>query len=122
MSPGAWAREAFVKAAFWIPLALCTGVAFTANPSGVAAALSGVAAHAAAFAYLAVALFLAHFRTGPVVAVALWMLAFGVAIEVGQTFIPGRHGELLDVAIDALGIAVGCAGYQLWAWRTRALD
>jgi len=112
-------REVFVKAAFWIPLGLCTAVAFQANPTGVAAVLSGMLAHAGAFAYLAIALFLAHYRNGPAVVVGLWMLAFGVAIEVGQTFIPGRGGELFDVLVDAVGIAVGCLAYQAWIWRTR---
>ena len=104
--------NAFVKAAFWIPLGLCTAVAFTANPTGIAAELSGMIAHAGAFTYLAIALCIAHFRTGPVLAVALWMLAFGVSIEVGQTFIPGRGGDLLDVAIDGAGILVGCLAYR----------
>lgn len=102
----------FVKAAFWIPLGICTAVAFTANPTGIAAELSGMLAHAAAFTYLAITLCLAHFRTGPVLAAALWMLAFGVMIEVGQTFIPGRGGDLLDVAIDGAGIIVGCLAYR----------
>lgn len=114
-------RHVLVKAAFWIPLGACTAVAFTANPTGIAAELSGMLAHAAAFTYLAIALCIAHFRTGPVLAVALWMLAFGVAIEVGQTFIPGRLGELLDVAIDAAGILVGCVLYRLWLADTVAL-
>ncbi len=104
--------NAFVKAAFWIPLGLCTAVAFTANPTGIAAELSGIIAHAGAFTYLAIALCVAHFRAGPVLAVALWMLAFGVAIEVGQTFIPGRGGELFDVVIDGAGILVGCLAYR----------
>ena len=110
-------RIAFARVAFWIPLALCAGAALSANPSGTVASLSGAAAHSIAFAYLAAALFAAHFRTGPTVAVVLWLLAFGVLIEVGQTFVDGRSGELLDVVVDALGIAIGCVGYRLWAWR-----
>lgn len=115
-------RNAVVKAAFWIPLGACTAVAFTANPTGIAAELSGMLAHAAAFTYLAIALCIAHFRTGPVLAAALWMLAFGVAIEVGQTFIPGRYGELLDVAIDGAGILVGCVLYRFWLADAAALQ
>ena len=110
-------RVAFTKAAFWVPLALCAGAALSANPSGVVAGLSGVTAHSIAFAYLAAALFAAHFRSGPTVAVVLWLLAFGVLIEVAQTFIDGRSGELLDVAVDAVGIAIGCVAYRIWAWR-----
>lgn len=111
-------RVAFTRVAFWIPLGLCAAAALSANPSGAAASLTGVAAHSIAFAYLAAALFAAHFRTGPTVAVVLWLLAFGVSIEVAQTFVDGRSGELLDVAVDALGIAIGCVAYRLWAWRS----
>ena len=107
----------FVKAAFWIPLVLCTMVAFDANPTDLTATLSGVGAHAAAFAYLAVALFAAHFRAGPILPVVLWMLAFGVMIEVGQTFVDGRTGELFDIVVDGVGIAVGCVVYRAWLWR-----
>lgn len=114
-------RVVVTRVAFWIPLALCTAAALSANPSGTVASLSGVTAHSIAFAYLAAALFAAHFRTGPTVAVVLWLLAFGVLIEVGQTFIDGRRGELFDVAVDAFGIAVGCLAYQLWARRRRAV-
>lgn len=106
-----------VKAAFWIPLGFCTVVAFRANPTDLTATLSGVGAHAVAFAYLAVALFVAHFRTGSALPVILWMLAFGVMIEVGQTFVDGRTGELFDVVIDGVGIAVGCVAYRAWLWR-----
>lgn len=114
-------RVAFTRTAFWIPLALCAAAALSANPSGAVASVSGDAAHSIAFAYLAAALFAAHYRTGPTVAVVLWLLAFGVLIEVGQTFIDGRTGELQDVAVDAFGIAVGCVAYRVWAWRRRAV-
>ncbi len=76
--------------------------------------LSGVVAHAAAFFYLALALCFAHFRHGPLLDVALWLLAFGVLLEVAQMlFVAGRSGELLDLAIDSAGIGLGCAVY---AW------
>ena len=45
---------------------------------------------------------------------ALWLLAFGVLLEVAQLlFVAGRSGELLDLAIDSAGIGLGCAVY---AW------
>lgn len=114
-------RVALTRAAFWIPLALCAAAALTANPSGAVASLSGDTAHSIAFAYLAAALFAAHFRAGPTLGVVLWLLAFGVLIEVGQTFIDGRSGELLDVAVDAFGIALGCVVYRSWTRRRRAV-
>ena len=45
-------------------------------------------------------------------AVALWMLALGVVVEVVQLlFVSGRSGELGDLGVDAVGIAAGCATY-----------
>ncbi len=110
------AQRAVPVAAFWIPLALCMGIAFIPNPTGTAAVLSGgTVAHLAAFAYLAAALFRAHFRNGPMLDVVLWLFAFGVLIEVAQIFVEGRTGEFLDLAINAVGIAIGCAIYSAWA-------
>ena len=107
-------RRVFVKAAFWIPLAICTAVACTPSPAGVVADLSGVVAHAAAFFYLTLALCFAHFRRGPLLDVALWLLAFGVLLELAQLlFVAGRSGELVDLVINGAGIGLGCAVY---AW------
>ena len=44
-------------------------------------------------------------RAALVAAVAV-SLAYAVSDEVHQTFIEGRHGSALDVAIDSAGIAV----------------
>ena len=103
-----------VKVAFWIPLVICAAVACTPSPAGMVANLSGVVAHAAAFFYLALALCFAHFRRGPLLAAAVWLFAFGVLIEVAQLlFVAGRSGEFVDLAVDAVGIGLGCAVY---AW------
>ena len=120
-----FAVQGIVLAAFWIPMLLCLVVAWTPDPTDVAAQLSGTLAHLAAFAYLSAALFRAHFNEPgeamfQALAVALWMLAFGVVIEVVQMlFVSGRSGDLLDVAIDAGGIAIGCLAY-LGQARARA--
>ena len=114
MSPSRAAAGTLVKAAFWIPLGVCAAVACTPTPTGVVADLSGAVAHATAFFYLALALSFAHFRRGPLLAVAVWLFAFGVLLEVAQLlFVSGRSGELLDLAIDAVGIVLGCGVY---AW------
>ena len=114
-----------VLAAFWIPMLLCLVVAWTPDPTGIASVSSGAFAHLAAFAYLSAALFIAHFdqpgeATLRVLAVTLWMLAFGVVIEVVQMlFVSGRSGELVDLATDAGGIAIGCAAYFGWSRMKR---
>ena len=45
------------------------------------------------------------------------LLAYGAAIEVAQSFVPGRSAEALDLLADAVGL---CAGAALWKRRTRA--
>lgn len=101
-------------AAFWIPLAISFAIAWTPNPAGLVASMAGGGAHIGAAAYLAFALSLAHFRRGPWLAVAAWMMVWGVTIELAQLFVDGRGAQLTDLAADALGIAVGCAAYALW--------
>ena len=47
---------------------------------------------------------------------ALGLVAFTVAIEVAQLYIPGRHARLRDFAIDA---GAACLGIGLaWAFRS----
>jgi len=78
--------------------------------------------HVAAFAALTLAACLAYpwpARSGlprdAVLAAAL--MAYGVAIEVIQLFIPGRNGSLADVLADALGVALGLLLARLWRRR-----
>ena len=53
-------------------------------------------------------------------------LAFLVAVlyaasdEFHQTFVPGRHGSPVDVAIDSIGIAVGVLAWQRFGARRQA--
>jgi VanZ family protein len=65
--------------------------------------------HAAEYAVLGALLARATGRAG--LALALGAL-YAVSDEVHQAFVPGRNGAPLDVAIDALGIAVGVAVWQ----------
>ncbi|MDO9071728.1 MAG: VanZ family protein [Rubrivivax sp.] len=37
------------------------------------------------------------------------LLAYGAFIEVAQTQVPGRYGDVVDVAVDAAGIVAGLA-------------
>ena len=114
---GALVRAA-VLLAFWIPLAVSMAVAWTPDPADIVGGFSGAWAHIAAAAYLTVALSLAHYRTGPWIVVAAWMMVWGVYIELVQLFVDGRSSQLADIGADALGIAVGCAAWGLWR-RTR---
>ena len=66
-------------------------------------------AHAAEFAILGALLVRATGRAG--IAFGLGVL-YAVGDEVHQTFVPGRAGAPLDVAIDAIGVAVGIVLWQ----------
>jgi VanZ family protein len=72
--------------------------------------------HAAEFGVLGALLLRATARTG--LAFALGVL-YAVSDEVHQSFVAGRQGSLLDVAIDAAGVALGIVVWQLA--RTRKL-
>jgi len=55
---------------------------------------------------------------------ATGVLVYGALIEVLQTLVPGRHGDAADLLADALGLALGWSGANVWAsackrlWRT----
>jgi VanZ family protein len=61
-------------------------------------------AHAAEFAVLGFLLLRALGRELPALALGI---AYAVSDELHQHFVPGRQGSLLDVFIDAVGVAVG---------------
>lgn len=73
--------------------------------------------HAAEYALLCVLWWRALVgTTGPgraLAAAAALSLAYAASDEVHQSFIEGRHGTPVDVAIDFIGIAAGC----LWVRR-----
>ena len=52
-----------------------------------------------------------------------WSLAltvlYAISDEVHQSFTPGRHAAVLDVAIDASGAALLLACGAVWQWRRR---
>ncbi|HUG64602.1 MAG TPA: VanZ family protein [Gaiellaceae bacterium] len=66
-------------------------------------------AHAAEYAILGALLVRATGRAG--FAFALGVL-YAISDEVHQSFVPGRMGSPVDVAIDALGVAIGVAVWQ----------
>ena len=71
--------------------------------------------HCGAYAFLAVLGTLAFPRW------MWWVVGFlalhGVGTEIGQTYIPNRHGCVRDVLIDWAGIAAGILALRLWASR-----
>jgi hypothetical protein len=61
-------------------------------------------AHVAEYAILGALLARAVGRPWPALALGV---AYAVSDEIHQTFVPGRQGSPLDVAIDSLGVAAG---------------
>lgn len=106
------AYAALRKAAFWIPFAIAT--VFALSPKGVPLPFSvtDVALHLFAFVYLSAALGVAHFDARGMHWIVVWMVAYGVAIETIQFFVPNRSAEIEDLLIDGIGIAIGVS-----AWR-----
>ncbi len=108
---------------FWLPVVAWAGLifAFSSVPD-LGTGLGGwdlvlrKIAHAAEYAVLGALLVRATGRAG--VAFALGTL-YAISDEVHQSFVPGRLGSPLDVAIDAVGVA---AGIVLWqSIRSRRL-
>jgi VanZ family protein len=66
-------------------------------------------AHAAEYAVLGALLVRATTRPGLAFALGV---SYAVTDEVHQLFVPGRMGSPIDVAVDALGVAVGIVLWQ----------
>lgn len=109
------ANQAIVRSAFWA-LLLCVAVLSlmpVAYLPPQVFSLWDKAQHALAFMALC-ALGLQAYPRHPW-RVALWLLAFGGAIELAQAATGWRHGEWADWLADAVGLAAGAA----LAWRPR---
>ena len=71
-------------------------------------------AHLTEYAILGLLLARAARRPGAALALAA---GYAVTDEVHQTFVEGRHGAPLDVAIDTLGALVGVYAWTRWSRR-----
>jgi VanZ like family len=97
----------------WLPVVAWAGLIFTlSSVPDLGTGLGGwdlllrKLAHAAEFAVLGLLLVRALGRP----LLSFWLgTAYAVTDELHQSFVPGRLGSPLDVAIDAAGVAVGVA-------------
>lgn len=88
---------------------------------GLPSPVTAVAGHLGAYAVLAALLWwgLPGFRARRRLVVAFVIaVAYGVTDEWHQSFVPGRHPDVLDVLTDAVGAAAGLA-VVVWLDRRR---
>jgi VanZ family protein len=104
---------ALLVVAFWLPLAVCTYLALHPSPPDAVFQLSDVLLHGFAFTYLTLSLALAHEHRHRLLP-GLWMLGYGVLIELLQSFETSRSAEAGDVLVDVAGIGLGLLAYG-WA-------
>jgi len=76
--------------------------------------------HFIAFMTLYVLLSLAYRNLSVVIKIVL-LLAFGMQIEIVQSFIPGRDFSGFDVVADSVGITIGIVVYYLYEKYRRSV-
>jgi VanZ family protein len=75
-------------------------------------------AHALAYAALAVPPLLVCSR-GPALLLLLGLGMLGLTLEGAQSFVPGRHPDLLDMLANLCGIVAGILAFDLLTFRLR---
>jgi VanZ family protein len=106
-------RSLLRHAAFWVPFAATTYLAFTPNTEILPPQITDVIAHASAFFYLTMACWFVYYESNGGLAPVLWMAAYGIAIELIQSQLPERTFELKDLAVDAAGITAAWLVYRV---------
>lgn len=100
------------RAAFVLLLIVVSYLALTPHPPQGLSTGWDKSNHALAFASLLVSCRLAWPRQRAWV-IVLALLAYGGLIEIVQTQVPGRDGDLLDMFADSVGLALGLAVHAL---------
>jgi VanZ family protein len=63
--------------------------------------------HVATYAVAAFFLGFACYQRLPPVQLVLLLTSYGALLELGQLWVPGRHGQLSDVGADLAGASIG---------------
>jgi len=105
----------------WLPVLLWAGLIFALSSIPQLGTGLGVwdlvlrkLAHATEYAILGALLLRALGREHVAAAFAAGV-AYAVSDEVHQSFVTGRNGAVLDVLIDAVGVAAGVAAWRRFA-------
>ena len=108
MAPPRW----LILVGFWLPFVVATYAAFAPEGVPMPFRISDIVLHAGAFTYLTAALWLAHHPGDGGWKPAAWMFAYGITIELIQSFEPARTAEFKDLLVDAIGILLGLGLYR----------
>lgn len=108
-----------MRLAFWPLLVAITAAALLPQGPPMPFEVSDVVLHAGAFATLTAVLGRAYYEPGRWRWPVRWMVLYGLALELVQSFIPDRSAEVKDLIVDAVGIAAGVA---LWCYAIPHLE
>ncbi len=100
----------FTRAArwgFWLLLSAITGLSLLPLQFAVQSGLSDKIEHFAGYAALSVACRIGYRRTVTPRVAGGAIIAYGIAIEIAQSFIPGRMMSGLDVVANTVGAFIG---------------
>jgi len=96
------------RALLLLLMAIVSWFAFMPDQGGSGMAHADKLKHLLAFAALGSAATLAGRHSAPrLQRVMLALLAYGLFIEVVQSYLPSRHGDWQDLLADAVGVGVG---------------
>ncbi len=112
-----WPAQLLVLS-FWALWAFATYMALAPVDTLPEIDVSDLATHGLAFFVLSLALCAAYFpQVGDNLRQAwrplLWLLLYGIALELIQALLPTRAAELKDLLVDVIGI---CSGLLLYRW------
>jgi VanZ family protein len=116
-SPRAWFRRG-LRIAFYGAGALVAVLSLAPSAAMPSTGIGDKAGHLIAYAVLGALGAASTVRS--VARAFLGLAAFGIAIEVLQTFSPGRSPDPLDVVADVVGVGLGC-GAAIILRRTTSL-
>lgn len=99
-----WCNQIGLKMLLFLVLILVTWQALSPQPAQATQLINDKLGHTLVFLVLAIISDHAYATTAFNWNKALWLLLYGIAIEVVQYYIPGRDFSLLDIAADASGL------------------
>ena len=101
-----WCNQIGLKMLLFLVLVMVSWQALSPNPAQAAQLINDKILHSLTFLILAIISDHAFATTVFNWKKALWLMFYGVAIEVLQHYIPGREFSLLDMLADASGLLI----------------